>query len=416
MAAFENSAGFLSRNRWIAWAVGIVAAVVLLASFMSRDEIVPVRAATVQRTTIRSVVSTNGKIEPIHNFEAHAPIGTTVKRVLVKEGDHVKKGQLLVQLNDAEARNQAAKALSQVKNSEADVQAVQTGGTHEEVLTLQAQLVKARADRDAAQRNLAALQRLQPSGAATPGELKDAQAQYDTADANLKLLEQKQAARYSRPEVARVDAQNTEAQTAYSAAEDVLGQLNLKAPFDGTVYALPVREGNYLNPGDLILQEADLSKVLVRVFVDEPDVGRLAPGQKIEITWDALPGRVWTGQLNATPSAVKLHGTRNVGEATSVIENSDLKLLPNINIGATIVTLEDPNALAVPREAVRQDEGKSYVYQVVNDELQRRDVQTSISNLTQVEVESGIDENSLVAIASTNSKPLRSGLPVKVIR
>jgi HlyD family secretion protein len=136
MAAFENSASFLSRNRWIAWAVGIVAAVILLASFMSHDEIVPVRAATVQRTTMRSVVSTNGKIEPIQNFEAHAPIGTTVKRVLVKEGDHVKKGQLLVQLNDAEARNQAAKALSQVKNSEADVQAVQTGGTHEEVLTL----------------------------------------------------------------------------------------------------------------------------------------------------------------------------------------------------------------------------------------------------------------------------------------
>ncbi|HEY7099507.1 MAG TPA: efflux RND transporter periplasmic adaptor subunit [Terriglobales bacterium] len=415
MAAFENSASFLSRNRWIAWAVGIVAAVILLASFMSHDEIVPVRAATVQRTTMRSVVSTNGKIEPIQNFEAHAPIGTTVKRVLVKEGDHVKKGQLLVQLNDAEARNQAAKALSQVKNSEADVQAVQTGGTHEEVLTLQAQLVKARADRDAAQRNLAALQRLQQSGAATPGELKDAQAQFDTAEANLKLLQQKQDARYSRPEVARVDAQKTEAQTAYSAAENVLGQLNIKAPFDGTVYALPVREGNYLNPGDLILQEADLSRVLVRVFVDEPDVGRLAPAQKIEITWDALPGRVWTGQLAAVPSAVKLHGTRNVGEATSIIENTDLKLLPNINIGATIVTIEDPNALAVPREAVRQEEGKSYVYQVVNDELQRRDVQTSISNLTQVEVKSGIDENSLVAIASTNSKPLRSGLPVKVI-
>src|SRR5215831_18943383 len=165
MAAFENSAGFLSRNRWIAWAVGIVAAVVLLASFMSRDEIVPVRAATVQRTTIRSVVSTNGKIEPIHNFEAHAPVGTTVRRVLVKEGDHVKKGQLLVQLSDAEARNQLARAQAQIRGAQADVSAVEVGGTREEVLNNQSQLAKARADQDTAQRNLDALRRLQQQGA-----------------------------------------------------------------------------------------------------------------------------------------------------------------------------------------------------------------------------------------------------------
>jgi HlyD family secretion protein len=416
MASTDNSTGFVARNRWIVWALGIIAAVVILASFMSRDEVVPVRTAKVQRTTIRSVISTNGKVEPVENFEAHAPIGTSVKRVLVKEGDHVKKGQLLVQLNDAEARNQAAKAMSQVRSTEADIAAVQTGGTHEEVLTLQAQMVKARSDRDAAQRNLEAVQRLQQKGAATPGEVKAAQSQLDTANADLKLLEQKQQSRYSQPEVARVDAQKGEAQTAFSAAENVLSQLNIRAPFAGTVYALPVREGNYLNPGDLILQEADLSKVLVRAFVDEPDVGRLSPGQKIEITWDAISGRTWTGSITAVPSAVKLHGTRNVGETTSTVDNQDLKLLPNINVGVTIVTTEDQNALSVPREAVRQEEGKTYVYQVVGDTLQRRDVQTSIANLTQVEVTSGITEDAIVAIASTNnSKPLRPGLSVKAV-
>src|SRR3954470_5252424 len=144
MASTDNSTGFVARNRWIVWALGIIAAVVILASFMSRDEVVPVRTAKVQRTTIRSVISTNGKVEPVQNFEAHAPIGTTVKRVLVKEGDHVKKGQLLVELNAASARSQAAQALAQVRASEADVNALQQGGTHEEVLTLQAQLVKAR--------------------------------------------------------------------------------------------------------------------------------------------------------------------------------------------------------------------------------------------------------------------------------
>lgn len=152
--------GFFARRRWLWWTVGLAVAVVLLASFMSKDDAVPVRTAKVERSDIRSVISTNGKVEPVQNFESHAPIGTTVKRVFVKEGAHVKKGQLLVQLNDFEARDQAARAMSQIRSADADVNAVKTGGTQEEILTTDAELTKARADRDTAQRTLDSLQRL----------------------------------------------------------------------------------------------------------------------------------------------------------------------------------------------------------------------------------------------------------------
>src|SRR5947209_15384910 len=78
----NNRSGFFVRHRWLLWAVGIVGAVVLLASFMSHDDAVPIRSATVQPGTIRSIVSTNGKVEPLQSFEAHAPVGTTVKKLL----------------------------------------------------------------------------------------------------------------------------------------------------------------------------------------------------------------------------------------------------------------------------------------------------------------------------------------------
>jgi HlyD family secretion protein len=416
MALNNRKSGFFARRPWILWAAGAIVAVVLLASFGSRDDSVPVMASTVSRSTIRSVISTNGKVEPVQNLEAHAPIGTTVKRILVKEGDRVRKGQLLIELDAASARSQAAQALAQVKTAEADLTATERGGTQEEVLTLQAQLVKARADRDAAQRNFDALTRLQQTGAASHGELRGAQTLLAAADAQVKLLEAKQKERYSRPEVARVEAEHAQAKSAYLAAENVLSQLLIRAPFNGIVYSLPVRQGAYVNPGDLVLQEADLSKILVRSFVDEPDVARLAPGQKIEVTWDAMPGRVWNGSVSAVPAAVKLHGTRNVGETTCIVENSDFKLLPNINVGVTIVTAEHGNALTVPREALRQDNGTSFVYQIVNNVLFRRPVQTSISNLTQVEITSGIPEQARVALGSTNSKPLHDRLPVKVVR
>ena len=416
MPLTANNNGFFGRHRWLVWAAGIAVAVLLLASFMSRDDAIPVRAATVERSTIRSVISTNGNVEPLQSFEAHAPVGTTIKKLLVKEGDRVKMGQLLAQLDDADARSQAARALAQVRASQAEVSAMERGGNREEVLTLEAQLVKSRNQRDTAQRNLEALKRLQQQGAASPGEVTQAEDQLAGAEADLKLVQQKQKERYSQPEIAHVEAQQAEAQSAYAAAEDNLRQLNIRAPFDGIVYSLPVHQGAYVNPGDLVLQEADLSKVLVRAYVDEPDVGRLARGQRIDLTWDAVPGRTWQGSVSTIPSTVKLLGTRNVGETTCIVDNQDFKLLPNINVGVTIVTAEHPNALTMPREAIRLDDGKTFVYQIVNNELQRRDVQTSISNLTQVEIASGVAEKALLALASTNSKPLREGAAVKVVR
>jgi len=406
--------GFLGRHRLLVLVGAVVAVVLLMASFMSHGDVVPVRTVRASRGVIRSVISTNGKVEPIQNFEAHAPVGTTVKKLLVKEGDHVKKGQLLVQLDDAAARSDAAKALAQVRSAQASTSAIESGGNREEVLTLQAQMVKAQADRDAAQRNFEALQRLQQKGAASPGEVKAGQDQLATAEANLKLLQQKKGDRYSRPEISSVEAQQSQAESAYSAAENVLGQLNIRAPFDGTVYSLPVRQGAYVNPGDLILQMADLAKVVVRAFVDEPDIGRLSSGQRIEVTWDALPGRIWQGSITSVPASVKLRGTRNVGETTCLVNNNDFKLLPNINVGVTIVAAEHRNILTAPREAVRMDENQTYVFEVTNDALRRRNVQTGISNLTQVEVTSGIAENALLAIAPMNGKPLRDGQQVKV--
>jgi HlyD family secretion protein len=400
--------------RWWVTALAILAGVIVLAAFIShRDDSVPVRTAVVEQSSIRSLVSTNGKIEPVSNFEAHAPAATSIRRVLIKEGDSVKKGELLAVLDDADARAQAARAEAQLRAAQADLSAAERGGNREEVLSLEAQLVKAGADRDSAQRNLDALKKLEPQGAASAGEVREAENAFARADAQLTFLRQKQTKRYSNAELARVDAQRAEGQAAYDAAEDVLAKLNVRAPFDGIVYSLPAKQGGFVAAGDLLLQVADLRKVLVRAFIDEPDLGRLAPGNPIEITWDAVPGRVWQATVTAIPSTVKLRGSRNVGETTSIVDNKDLKLLPNINVGVTIITAEHDNALVVPREAVRMDDVKPYVLLVAGHELKRRDVETSLSNLTQVEITRGLSAKDVVAISSWNGKPIGDGTQVK---
>jgi HlyD family secretion protein len=401
-------------RRWWLMALVILAAVIVLGAFIShRDDPVPVRTAVVEQGTIRSLVSTNGKIEPVNNFEAHAPVAASIRRVLVKEGDSVKKGQLLVILDDADARAQAARAQTLLRTAQADLSASKSGGSQEDILSLEEQLVKARTDRDSALRNLNALRKLEQQGAASAGEVREAENTLTRASAQLTFLNQKQKKRYSNAELARVEAQVTEAQAAYDAAEDVLAKSNVRAPFEGIVYSLPAKQGGFAAAGDLLLQVADLRKVLVRAFVDEPDVGRLAPGDPIEITWDAVPGRVWRATVTAVPSTVKLHGSRNVGETTSIVDNKDLKLLPNINVGVTIVAAERDNVLVVPREAVRLDDSKPYVLQVVGHELRRQDVETALSNLTQVEVTHGLAAKDVVAISSWNGKPIGDRTQVK---
>lgn len=403
-----------AKRTWII-VIALVLAVVVLAAFVSlhRSQ-VAIRIGRTDRETITDSIATNGKIEALNNFEAYAPMATTVKKIYVQQGSWVKPEQLLLQLEDANARLQAARAEAQLKGAQADVNIVENGGTKDELLTTRNALVKAESDRDAAQRNLQAMQHLLKSGAASQAEVDAAQTQLRIAESNVQLLQQKLGGRYSKQEVGHVEAQEVEARASLAAAQQLLRNSNIAAPRGGMVYSLPVRQGAFVNAGDPLVQVADLHRVRVRAFVDEPEIGKLRMGQLVEVTWDAIPGRVWQGTVESLPTTVVQRGTRMVGEVTCVVENSDLKLLPNTNISVAVVIARQQNALSVPREAVHQDANGKFVFQVVNGELQRRDVKTSVANLTRIQVTSGLTDDAVLALGAINMQSLREGMPVKI--
>ncbi len=413
-AAPENGPRSTSGKRTWLIIIGLILAVVVLAAFISlHHSQVTIRVGRAERGTITASIATNGKIEALDNFQAYAPLPTTVKKIYVRQGEWVKPGEMLIQLDDADARLQAARAEAQLKGAEADLNAVQGGGTQEDILTTRNALVKAEADRAAAQRNLQAMQKLVQSGAASQGEVDAAGSRVQVANSEVSLLEQKLKGRYSQQEIGHVKAQEAEAQASLQAAQEVLKNANVVAPREGMVYSLPVREGAFVNTGELLLQVADLHQVRVRAFVDEPEIGKLRKAQEVEVTWDALPGRTWRGTVENLPTTVVPHGTRMVGEVTCVIANDDLKLLPNTNVSVAVITARQENALTVPREAVHQDARGLYVFQVVNGELRRRDVTTSVSNLTRVEVTSGLSDNAMLALGALNMQSLKGGMAVK---
>ena len=392
------------------------AAVLLFTGWMRlRNTVVPVRTEQVTRQNIASVISTNGKVEPVRNFASYAPAPAVVKKILVREGDHVKQGQLLLELDDADARAQAAKALAQLRAAEADLQAAQTGGTHEQVLTTQSDLEKAQAERSDAQRNFDAVQHLQQNGAAAPAEVEAARNRLTKANADVQLLQSRLKNPFSSPEMEKVQANLTQARAAYTAAQQLLRNLNVRAPFAGIVYTLPVRASAYVNGGEVLVQVANLKDIQVRAFVDEPEIGRLAVGEKVEIRWDAVPGRTWEGKLTRVPASVSTVGTRTVGEITTEIDNFDRKLLPNVNVNVSIITARHNDVLTVSREAVHDVNGKRYVYQIVGQKLQAQEVQTGLSSLTQVEITQGLSDGATIALGALNGASLRSGIEVKVV-
>ena len=405
------------RLSWVIVALVVIAGAVYL---RLHHTIVGIRSEPVIRQNLVSSISTNGQVEPVTNFEAHAPGAATVLRVFVHEGEHVRRGQLLVQLDDSTVKAQAARANAQLKSAEADRSAIQAGGTRPDILNLQDQLAKARSEQIAAQAGVESLKRLQQTGAASAGEVLAAQARLDNANATLQNLELRKSQPFAPQDVQRVDASVAGAQAAVTAAQDMLRQSSIRSAIDGTVYQVPVRLGKFVNAGDLIVQVADLDNLQVRAFVDEPEIGKLRVGEPVTLLWDALPTQSWHGQVKTVPQTVVPRNTRTVGEVLCSVDNpssesnENAKLLPNVNVNVAIQVARAENALTVPREAVHQDGRGRFVLVVRDGRLRRADVQTGIASLTRVEILSGLDEGDRIAINAFNNEPLTEGMYVKL--
>lgn len=401
---------------WIWTGTGIAIALVFYFVHMATRTTLPIRAAEVVRSSLKSTTSTNAKVEPTQNFEAHAPFPGIVKALYIHEGDKVAAGKLLLQMDDTDARAKLATALAALKGAQGSYDAMMKGGTQEERLSLGGDLTKAEMDRDQAQRDLAALQKLQAQGAASASEVASAKDRLTAANNSLALLEKRKTSRYDSSDVSHAKASLEDAQAAYAAAQAIVNQANVRAPFAGTVYSIPVSQSEFVQQGDKLLQMTDLTKLQVRAYFDEPEIGKIREGMPILIRWDALPDKVWHGHVARVPSTIISYGTRNVGQVIIAIDDADGSLLPNANVTVTVTTSDIADALNVPRDALHTEQGKSYVYRVVNGTLRRTPVVVNALNLTQVEILSGLKEGDTVALGTTNGQPVSEGVAVKIVR
>lgn len=403
-----------SRWIWLSVAIGLI--VIFYFVRLATRTRVPVRVAAVERGALRSTIPTNGVVEPQVNFEAHAPLPGLIKALYVHEGQRVTQGTLLLSMDDTDARSKLATTLAALKTAQNDYNSILQGGTQAERLSLNGELSKAQIDRDQAEHDLDALKKLQVTGAASASEVAAAQERLDSDNATLANLQQRKTNSFGTGDLARAKAALADAQAGHDAAQQVVNEANVHAPFAGTVYLIPHSKTEYVNQGDLLLQMADLSRMQVRAYFDEPEIGRIRVGQPVTIQWDARSDKTWHGHIARVPSAIITYTTRNVGEVLVTIDDAENDLLPNTNVRVTALVANEPNALNIPREALHTENGQAYVYQVRDDTLRRTSITPGNLNYTQVEVVRGLKEGDIVALNSTNGQPIGDGVAITEVK
>lgn len=369
-----------------------------------------VRFAKVTRETITSSVPTNGKVEPIEWAVARADRSGAVQKILIQRGQHVAKDAPLVELDSTEAQADLAAAQARIAQIQAEIEVINHGGRATDLAEISSGLDSARLDLQQAQKEYDSLRRLEEKQAATPFEVTKAKERVDAAQLQIQKFEKRRdALKAAAPDRSATQARLQEAQASAALAEQRIRTSTVRAPVDGTVYQFDLRPGAYLNAGDAVANIGHLDRVRVTVYVDEPDLGSVAKGMPVLITWEAQRGREWKGEVDRTPTQIVALGSRQVGEVWCLIANPDRDLLPGTNVDVKIISQTVPNALTIPKEAVHTQGGQSGVYTLVQNRLVWKKITSGVSNTTRVQVE-GLNEGDSVALSS--EKPLQDGMLV----
>lgn len=366
----------------------------------------------VVRETIVSDVSTNGKVEPVDSATARAERSGPVVAILTERGKRVEQDAPLVEMDASDAQADLAAAQARIEQTRADLAMFERGGRTTDLAEITSGIEKAKLEFEAAQRDFEANTRLEAKGAATRMEVAASKQRVDSAQQQIRSLEQKRTALVAGPDRSAALARLHDAESAAKLANDRIQQSTVRAPISGVVYQFDLKRGAYLTAGDIVAYIGKLDRVKVNVYVDEPDLGRVTYGLPVSITWDALPGRSWTGVVDKTPTQVEALGSRQVGQVICVIENPNRDLLPGTNVTADIRAESVQNALTIPREAIRRELGQAGVFVLTDDRVVWKKITMGIGNTTRAQVE-GVSEGDSIALPT--EKPLKEGMIVKPV-
>jgi HlyD family secretion protein len=370
------------KRKWKIWLI-VIGAFVLVGGVIagvnySKRGIVEVQTGRATRQDLASIVTASGEIKPKNYINIGANAQGVITEILVKEGDKVRKGQLLARLESVQPEADVNAQKATLDSAEADTAAAQASvkAANDNLVSAQATVDRSKADLEQAKLAFSRSQQLLEDKLIARQDFDTSRTSYESKAAAVREAE----ARYmqAKAQCAQAQAQLVATQRRIAQAravlvrfDDILRKHNTYAPLDGVVTNLPVRVGETVVPGiqnsaaSTIMTIADMSLITAEVKVDETDIVNVALHQPGDITIDAIPDKVFKGHVIEIGNTAILRST-GVAASQSAISSQEAKdfkvvlaldnppdeIRPGLSCTAKITTATRKNALTIPIQAL----------------------------------------------------------------
>ena len=380
--------------RWIAGMALVVTLALALIAFRGPSGVTVTTARAARRDLVVPILS-DGTLEPPAGGELRAPEAATVAAIPAREGERVARGAPLVILQSPELTQAALQARSTAAQ-------------------LSEERIRASGELEQQKRETARAKETFEADARLVKESAIPRATYETDElAHRQAVEKLRVAQARFDSLAGSGGGRSRLQLAEEAARELerrVAALTVTAPIEGIAYGLPRKAGETVGAGQVVAGVALPEHLRVRARVDQPDLPRVAVGQRLIVTFDGLPDRRWEGKVLTVSAGVREASGREVGEVLGEISDKPLSLPPNASVNVQIVVGEKHGVLTIPRAALSREGNRRFVYRLEEGRARRRDVSVGLIGLNDVEITDGLKENDSVILPGT--VPLSDGLRV----
>ena len=344
----------------------------------SRRGVVTVQTSRVARQDLLSQVAASGEIKPKNYINIGANAMGQLTQVLVKEGDHVHKGQLLARVEDVQPAADVQAQQAALSSSEADSSASEAAvkAADENLHTLQAEIDRTEADLNRMKSELDRAEALYKENLLARQDFDLKKASYDAqraavASAQARLVQARAQREQTAAQLASTQKRIAQVRAGLLRANDILHKYNAYSPLDGVVTNLPVRVGETVVPGiqnsaaSTIMTIADMSLITAEVKVDESDIVNVKLNQPADITIDAMPNRTFKGHVIEMGNTAILRSTGQAASQSAVssqeakdfkvvvaVDNPPAEIRPGLSCTAKITTATRQNVLTIPIQAL----------------------------------------------------------------
>ena len=370
------------KTKWkviITLAALLVAAIGVYASTVySKRGVVTVQTGQVTRGDLAAIVTSSGEIKPKNYINIGANAMGNITEILVKEGDHVRKGQLLARVENTQPTADVAAYQASVSSAEADTTASEAGlkAADENIHTMEAGLEHDKADLDRMKADFDRAQELFNEKLLARQDFELKKFTYEAQKAQITQSEAKIVQARAQREQNAAQVSSTQRHIAQARANlnrfaDVLRKYDSVAPLDGVVTNLPVRVGESVVPGiqnsegSVIMTIADMSMITAEVKVDETDIVSVHLGQVADVTIDAIPNKTFKGHVTEIGDTAILRSTGLAASQSAIssqeakdfkvviaMDNPPEEVRPGLSCTAKVTTATRANAVTIPIQAL----------------------------------------------------------------